>query len=164
MRSGHVLSLAILTVLLLALLASAAHAQGYNASAPAAAMVVAEGYVFVVFDGTLYQFTVDGLQEVAKVNLAPKGKAGAKGWGAAQKKREALGTQLKQAIAAGQITEEQAKARWNAYLGQESAAGELNALGSKLKAAVAAGEMTEEQAKAQFEQARKKLSEQGEQK
>lgn len=33
------------------------------------AIAVAEGFVFVVYGGTLYQFTVDGLQEIAKVNL-----------------------------------------------------------------------------------------------
>lgn len=33
------------------------------------AIAVAEGFVFVVYGGTLYQFTVDGLQEIAKVDL-----------------------------------------------------------------------------------------------
>lgn len=35
------------------------------------AIAVADGFVFVVFGGTLFQFTVDGLQEVARAQLAP---------------------------------------------------------------------------------------------
>jgi len=36
------------------------------------AIAVADGYVFVVFGNTLYQFTVDGLNEVAKATLGPQ--------------------------------------------------------------------------------------------
>ncbi len=36
------------------------------------AIAVAEGFVFVVFGNTLYQFTVDGLQQVAKADLTPE--------------------------------------------------------------------------------------------
>lgn len=35
------------------------------------AIAVADGFVFVVYGGTLFQFTVDGLQEVQKVQLTP---------------------------------------------------------------------------------------------
>lgn len=35
------------------------------------AIAVADGFVFVVYGGTLFQFTVDGLQEVAKQQLTP---------------------------------------------------------------------------------------------
>jgi len=40
-----------------------------NQSVPAIA--VAEGFVFVVYAGTLFQFTVDGLKEVASAPLSP---------------------------------------------------------------------------------------------
>lgn len=35
------------------------------------AIAVADGYVFVVYGNTLFQFTVDGLKQVAKASLTP---------------------------------------------------------------------------------------------
>ena len=49
-------------------------AGGLPGQAPA--ISVAEGYVFVVQRGTLYQFTVDSLEETAKVRLNVPGRRG----------------------------------------------------------------------------------------
>ena len=40
------------------------------------AIAVDEGFVFVVYGGTLFQFTIDGLQEINKVALVPAQPAG----------------------------------------------------------------------------------------
>jgi hypothetical protein len=39
---------------------------------PAPAIAVADGFVFVVFGNTLFQFTVDGLKQVAQAQLQPQ--------------------------------------------------------------------------------------------
>jgi beta-lactamase regulating signal transducer with metallopeptidase domain/polyhydroxyalkanoate synthesis regulator phasin len=65
---------------------------------------------------------------------------------------EAVGLKLGAAVAAGEITEEEARAKWEEYEEQAAAKEKYRAVSRRIRAAVAAGEITEEEAKAKWEE------------
>jgi len=106
---------------------------------------------------------IDLLEEVAK-RICIGSRRGARGRVPTREEMGEVKKKIWDAVKAGQITEEQAKKRWEAYLkwvraGQDKARGdktgpsreELEAVGKKIKAAIAAGEITEEQGRARWE-------------
>jgi hypothetical protein len=87
--SKRIAGLVCVAVLVLVIAATSAYAQGApggmqgqggqggqgqmrgmgGMNMPAPAIAVADGFVFVVYGGTLYQFTIDGLKLVAQAEL-----------------------------------------------------------------------------------------------